>query len=71
MLKREINEVFNLYSKRLTKIFKSVFILKKGPDGYYYENKLERIYCPNRLMEYMEFIGQVRFELLKINNPFE
>jgi hypothetical protein len=64
MTKKEANLVFKDWNKTVVKIFKLLFVLKKGPDGYYYEKDgYEKIYCPNRLFDTLRLIAEVRTQL--------
>lgn len=65
MLKKEIIDIFKDWNPKIIKIFKSLFVEKKGPDGYYYErkDKYEKIYCPNRLFKTIQFIADVREQI--------
>jgi len=66
MLKRDIKEIFKNWNPKIIDIFKSLFVIKRGADGFYYErDQYDRIYCVNHLHETLRLIADVKTEILK------
>jgi len=61
MLKREANEVFKNWNPRIVEIFKALFVLEKGPDGFYYKrDQYDTIHRANHLHETLRLVADIR-----------